>query len=413
MTAKSKSICTVCSLLCPLVDPPERVSSKGPAGSRSSVADCSMRNRWIDLRSRTKPINTLPQTLLDDAAIGLLEQARRPLVWIDGADVETVRAAVELSRAWPATLHTPQLTGSKVVTGVTCAEGWFGATLADAARHSRLLITLGTRWMQSMPLLVDRFFGHREDLQWWSIQADETAANTHSKQPTRRLMWPRQRWYAALSDLVQQTQASDSHADDTLAAAILQSSSTTILWDKSEIQCDSDEPLVLLLHLLAKNRSTKARLSLLPINSDSGSETAEAALLWLTGCASTAKPTSNGWISPSHYQHYSPADWRAEFDYILAVRNTPSVKPITINADLVLCPPSDSPSTSNPKVIPVGAAGVDHDALLFRGDHGMTCFAPAPTPQLNLSTAEVTLPTAAQRLQQVTEILTDIKRGSV
>ncbi len=423
MTAKPKSICTVCSLLCPLAEPPMLVSSNGQAVSRSSAADCSMRNRWIDLRNRSKSVNALPQASLDHAAIELLKQARRPLIWIDGADVETVRSAVNLARVWPATIHAAKSIGSKVVSQVTCADGWFGTTLADAARHSQLLITLGTRWMQSMPLLVDRFFGHREDLQWWSIQADEAAddqvMNAESRclqkclRPSREVVWPRQQWYSKLSELVQQIQASDLQDDDNLATAILQSPSTTILWDKTEIKCEADESLVLLLQQLAKNRSTKARFSLLPINSDSGRETSEAALLWLTGCASTAKPTSDGWISPAHYQHYSMADWRAEFDCILVVRSTPSTEPITINADLLLCSQSDVTASTisqvNPHMIPAGTAGVDHDALLFRGDHGMTCFAPAP--QMNLSTAEVTLPTAAQLLRQAAAIVTDIKRG--
>ena len=57
-------------------------------------------------------------------------------------------------------------------------------------------------------------------------------------------------------------------------------------------------------------------------------------------------------------------------------------------------------------MIPVGTAGVDHDALLFRGDHGMTCFAPA-----TVTTAEVTPPTAAQLLRQAAGIVSDIKRG--
>ncbi len=427
MTAKNKSICTVCSLLCPLAEPPMMEPSRGHSGIRSSVTDCSMRNRWIDLRSRSKSVNTLPKTSLHLSALESLKKARRPLIWIEGADVETVRSAVELARFWPATLHVAQSIGSKVVSRVTCADGWFGTTLADAARHSQLLITLGTRWMQSMPLLVDRFFGHRENLQWWSIQVDkqtnDLAINARPRSlekplyPTQQVVWPRQQWISKLSELVQLVQASDSQDDDTLAAAILQSPSTTILWDKTEIQCDTDESVVILLQQLAKNRSTKARFSLLPINNDSGRETAEAALLWLTGCASTAKLTSDGWISPSHYQHYSLADWRAEFDFILAVRNTPSIEPITINADLLLCSTIESVSASTsdliPNVISVGMAGVDHDALLFRGDHGMTCFAPATSTLQTLSTAESTLPTVAQLLRQTTAVLTDIKRGSV
>ncbi len=430
MTAKNKRICTVCSLLCPLAEPPMLESSRGHSGIRS-VADCSMRNRWIDLRSRSKSVSTLPQTSLDQSALESLKQARRPLIWVEGADVETVRSAVQLARVWPATIHVAQSIGSKVVSRVTCADGWFGTTLADAARHSQLLITLGTRWLQSMPLVVERFFGHREDLHWWSIQADEeadfqvsNAASQSLKQslqqslkqsirPSHQVVWPRGQWYVKLSELAQQLQSPDSQEDDSLAAAILHSPSTTILWDKSEMQSDADESLVLLLQQLAKNQSNKARFSLLPINSDSGSETAEAALLWLTGCASTAKPTSDGWISPSHYQQYSMADWRAEFDFVLAVRNTPSIEPIIINADLLLCPPSDVSDASTPCVISVGTAGVDHDALLFRGDHGMTCFAPATSALQTLSSAESALPTAAQFLQQMAAVLTDIKRGSV
>lgn len=421
MTAKSKSICAVCSLLCPLAEPPMLDPSRGHAGSRSCVADCSRRNRWIDLRTGANSVNTLLHASLDQAAIGLLKQARRPLIWIDGADVETVRSAVELSKVWYATIHAAQSTGSKVVSRVTCADGWFGTTLADAARHSQLLITLGTRWTQSMPLLVDRFFGQRQDLQWWSIQADDKAddqgtnalswAMQQPLKPSRQVVWPRGRWNTKLSQLAQQVQSTDCPPKfDSLAAAILQSSSTTILWDKSEIQSDADETLVLLLHQLAKCRSTNARLSLLPINSNPGNETSQAALLWLTGCASTARPTSDDWVSPSHYQHYSLADWRAEFDCILAIRNTPSTKPVTISADLLLCPPSDS--TPAPllnvltKAIPVGTAGVDHDALFIRGDHGMTCFAPA-----TVSATEVKLPTASQLLRQAAVILNDFKRG--
>lgn len=371
MTAIQKRICTICSLLCPL---------DGTADSES-VNACPVRFQWLESHKQFVPSCSIDLQLIRDRMQVALRSASKPLIWIEGADVQTVRTAVLLAQHWSAAIHVVKTLGSQHVTSTTCNDGWFGTTLADAGLHAKLVIAIGQSWKTNLPRLQERFFGSREDLAWWRIlpnDCDAAEVPSEATQRTRNLFWPRHEWYSRFSQLVQQIEQSQSQHCDSLAQAVLGSDNTTILWETSEFSAHEDEFIVFQLYQLARIRSRSARCSLLPLDRDSGATTASSTLLWLTGCSETAIPSDNGsWQSPERYQFFKTEDWNREFDFIVQLGTTARHSEQShLRAVLKVLQSGDSESTQECDSLSIGTAGVDHPALLMRGDHGLCSFAP-------------------------------------
>ncbi|MFO0944218.1 MAG: hypothetical protein U0930_26210 [Pirellulales bacterium] len=351
-----------------------------------------------------------------------------------------MRCVVKLAEAWRATIVVPQSSGNRYVSNITCNDGWFGTTLADAAEHSQLVIAIGSNWIHQLPRLKDRFFSQRQNQIWWQIRGpDLTDPPSSPDLPSfpgggnHCSVWPRDTWYARICELVQQIARNDVANSDGLAKHILQSNYTTIIWEKSELAESQDEFLIYQLNQLAKVRSQHARCSLLALDSDVGSVTASAVLLWLTGCSDVAVPnqsnwsqskwSQSNWISPAYYHNYEIDDWTAEFDFVVRINTTASRKSATAipahlhldhfvsDSGMPLQLQSTSPN-AEPVRMRVGVAGIDHDAILFRGDHGLTCFSPAERVASSLrpedhSAVDAVVFSAAQVLQEMQLLIKD------
>lgn len=427
MTASPNRICTICSLLCPV---------DGPFGPNQG-RDCTLRTNWLTRHGLGKPTQASQLSGLMDRHQSAVRSAKQPLIWVDGCDVETMRSAVKLAQVWQASIVVSKPRGAKHITSITCNDGWLGTTLADAARHSQLVIALGDGWRSGLPRLKERFFGHCDELVWWDICDSKHNVSTadcsdktedQSGGRSRIAPWPRNRWYSQFSHLTQQIRSNQPADEDGLLQAILKSQYTTILWDKSELSLVDDEFVVYQLNQLASLRSQTARCSLLPLDENVGTDTASAVLLWLTGCSDIATFKQNSWTSPSHFQHYSTSDWNAEFDFVVRISNTVSRQMLSgPKANLHICHASldDSNASSNrvysdnnsSQHICVGTAGVDHDSILFRGDHGMTCFAPADdqafgsTASSDASQSDASTISAWRVLDALRSLISDQSRG--
>lgn len=423
MTNNSKSICTVCGLLCPNSSPEDRLQ----------VRSCPLAQSFFSSSTAKQSVHVDLETIAHRIQ-QLLDNARRPLIWIDGADVASTRAAVALAWKHQAALHVPQSQGGRVVQQVVCSDGWLGTTLADAAEHAHLVITLGTSWLNQMPLLLERWIrrspANARDTaaaarrQWWQIgspPSETTQLNSslesriQNSKPDQWLRWPRCDWYPRFSEVVRglnelsqldppsmaKPNAAPVAADDGVARlvhAIGNSPNTTIVWEQSELDRPEDEMLVYRLLNLARIRNRIARCSLLALNADAGRETARETLLWLTGCDGMAIPHGDRWVDSQETLSEPCSRWLRRFDAILMVRNTPSVTPlpdigwqIALVGHGIACHHAGSSSA-----IPVALAGVHAPAFLLRGDRGVFQFAAVEQSQVVYSASQI-LQLAASR----------------
>ena len=113
--------CCLCSLLCPAV----------PVSDETSLERCTRRQAW------QKNSRHAPHSIQDDSTLASfarevvdLLDVDQSLLWVDAADVNTMRAAVTLAQQLGCTLHVGQGTGAEVVKRVTASEGSLSTTLA-------------------------------------------------------------------------------------------------------------------------------------------------------------------------------------------------------------------------------------------------------------------------------------------
>jgi hypothetical protein len=410
MTDEPVRQCTLCGLLC----------AQTSTASSWALNDCSIYRHWTRTTksSSLRPdLNRLAQAAPEQIR-RLLAGAQHPLIWLDTADVLTTRAAVELAGKYAATVHIPQSIGQMSLRRVMANDGWFGTTLAEMAEQSHLVITLGSRWAERIPLLAHRWLSSAtgSGRQWWTVHPagepfPSSSIPADCTEHLRRLDWPRREWYSRFTQVNQRVaeisgcssggyrapasviesvraNVNDSLESETaarsrpiaeiaqLADAIAASPSTTLLWEVSELDEAEDQQLIYRLFQLSQSRSEKAICNLLAIDSEVGRETARATLLWLTGCTGTAQPTGSGWRRPEFVEHFSWSQWQQAFDFILLIRALPSPDPLPqLQSTITLC---ESPEVANPDLhhglIPIAASGMQSEAFLLRGDHGSTLF---------------------------------------
>jgi len=405
MTNQPVPFCTFCGLLC----------SIDALHQQHAIFSCPRVQSYFSLDPQPSQTTDGNVQSIAEQVHQLLSKARRPLLWLDGADVLTTRAAVDLAWKHRAAIHVPKSTGGQIVHRLVCSDGWLGTTLADMSEHAQLVITLGTSWITQMPLLVHRWFkaplpGDQsqprpaDSRQWWHIGSQlaameqlgsQLASSAATAMPDRWFQWPQSEWYLRMTECVRllgnaqhqsahgtvhtETQASATSTDEELLAnAICNSVNTTIVWEISEFKRPEDEMIVYRLLNLARLRNQFARCSLLALNADAGRETAHETLLWLTGCDGVAVPDGDKWKGSLGMVGSNDSDWHNDYDVIVLVRNTPSLSPLPdIGWHMALCDPGSiglSPTTL--KTVPVAMAGVQVPAFLLRGDRGTLQFVP-------------------------------------
>ncbi|MBX3420894.1 MAG: hypothetical protein KF752_04980 [Pirellulaceae bacterium] len=390
MTKHPVSICAICGLLC----------ADDRQAESNSVHSCGRRVAWFHQhRPATSQAalgcgTNIPLESVCAQIDRVLTTAKRPLIWIDGADVQTMRAAVLLAQKHFGTIHVAQSSGQSAVQRVMTGDGWFGTTLADASRHSRLLITLGSSWIERSPKLLDGF-DFAESCRWWQIDVENGQQHPALPAPTRRLLWPRADWYrnfSRVASLLQRTSEPTFDATSAeivdLACALRESSNSTIAWEVSQLNNPDDELLIHHLWNLARVVNSSNRCQLLAFDSQPGLVTAQAALMWLTGCSATASYSGTDWSCPTYLSAFQLSDWQREFDGIVLVRNTPSPEPLTpLRSEVTLSESSmafrDGLHAGRQMV---AAVGVEDSGFLIRGDHGATHhLAPAMSSNHQLS----------------------------
>lgn len=422
--------------------------------------DCDRLRNWLsDQDALSKPNQEVfgRQATLDNARAHaqVLSTARRPLIWIESADVSATRAAIQLAEVCQAKVHVAQSPGAANVSAVTAACGTFTTSLAEVSAHADLVIHLGHRHLQELPRLGLRFLhdnahtgpgsGPRHVLIGDDVRTAliNTASGSrsyeekrsldggsHTGQPVAQckadreplvLAWPRDQWLDQLTRLLMVARgasvvrsnsepSSDSSAAD-LAEQLAASRYAVFMWDEDEFADELDRLLIERLFEIAQHYSRVTRCSLLPLSSDPGRVTAKETVLWLTNVAGTARFTDGQWRRPTMGLAKSLHQWQREHDWILCVRNLPSDRPLpnlrfdfTIDA---LCNQragnirsgSSSPAVGEAKQIAqVAAVGLETAGHLFRLDHAYGVRLAPVSPSDTVLTAERILRELARTL---------------
>ncbi len=366
-----------------------------------------------------------------------LQVSRQPLIWIDAADVHTLRCAVALAQAVRGTIHVGLSTGAAASHRVLTSQGWLGSSLAEVASHADLIISLGGGLQAEAPLLAPRFFApalNGDRAQWWHIDshaANSQAANSQAANslaadsssdlqpsPTWTAVWPRAEWYAQLT-LVMLGLQDDSVRADAVAGQMhestrallgkLRSAKNTVwLWDVDEFRDAIDELCIQRLLGISRLLSQTARCGLLGLDAQVGRVTAMETLLWLTGCSGTAQFDGQRWSQPHALSELALEDWSGVFDSILVVRSLPSVYPLPSlpEAQFLVTEPSLLPDhVSYEKVTTVASVGVDRAGHVMRGDRATLLYCPADTAPSPSTTMTSRLPTAGELLQHLRQRL--------
>lgn len=410
MTTRDIPICSACSLLC----------SSNDNSERSALISCPLRSRYLHLPLPDLPHSTRSVDDLSRDIAQLLSTRERPLIWLDGADVQTTRSAVRLSQVSGAAIAVSQSAGQRAVQQVMASDGWLGTTLADMRQHSRLIITLGDLFLEHSPFLAERFLSDAPagaERCWYHVSDKGSDVWPHRVRPDLHLVWPRASWYANVISLNLGLRGTGSTwvqatVENQLLEAIGRSTYTTIMFDTEEMADPESQMLVQQLLTLCRYRSRDARCNLLAWDSDAGSATAQAVLLWLTGCCQFARPTQSGWSSHDHFARYQPSDWQEEFDGILMIRSAPSMRRLPeLSSDITLC---ENPRSVIPGLHhgfhPIAAAGMDCDAFFCRGDHAMISFAKGQKPSQastvgSYASARRLAPTATELLSSTARLV--------
>lgn len=401
------SHCCLCGLLCSLEH------AGVAAAPLAAVSSCARRRQWQERSQTVLPGSLRPGDEEVTALKTLFSPEHKSLIWIDAADVATLRAAVQLAQATGATLHVGGTTGAEIAQRVLTSEGWLGTSLGEVATHADLIITLGDSLLSEFPLLSERFIQPtvKENRGRWLHLSSQAQPQPVTAGATRHY-WPRQEWYNRLSELLMRMQphalVSSTPELQQLSAALQTARSCVWLWDVDEF-CDSiDELTIRRLLGIARKLSEHSRCSLLAMDTRVGRVTADETLLWLTGCRSTARYINQRWVCPPEMAEYTLDAWAATFDKILLVQTVPTVGALPdLPCSHYLLPATRLPgitaqggSAATPRITSVAAVGIETPGHLFRGDRATMFFCqPEPAELARRDTTH--LPTAAALLDAV------------
>lgn len=385
------SECCYCSLLC---------------SETSDTESCPRRMRVL--------AQPLPPTLYGafDPLRSLLSIAQDdwPLIWVDSADVGTMREVIRFAEICDATVHIGQSTGTRIQKRITASEGWLGASLNEAALHADLVISLGDSLPAELPQLGGLLATHtshpKTRLHIGSTKSIE--------EQTESIVLPRQHWYEAFSQLLHHLRDKENAPAVSpqlaqLGSAIEASRYAVIVWQVDEFLDEIDELLLRRLSELARFRSQTARLALVCIDPNCGRVTAHETMLWATGFAPTATFNHGAWHARKDLASAKLDEFQQAHSSILMIRTTCSGAALpAIAADLALLPTLERnlAPESIKHTVSISGIGDERPGFLFRGDHSLVLNCQPTTP-------EETSPAAADLLAQATQAIANAKRDQV
>ncbi len=376
--------CCYCGLLC---------------GSASEIRDCPKR---LSVLARDSIRGSTSSANITDALVGL---ARTPetLVWVDAADVATMREVIRFAEASDATVHIGQTTGTKIQKRVAATEGWLGASLNEAANHADLVITFGDSLLSELQRIDQLLNRQTSDAKHWCHIGSQPLQPTDSN-----ITLPRTDWYESLTSLLLAIREPKLHVDPSPAVGKLRDRLAAcrygvIVWHADEFLDELEELTLRRLSELARQVSVTSRLSLVCIESNPGRVTAQETMLWATGQSPSATFRGGEWIQRKDLDTYGLQDFQNGFKSVLMVRSVCTAAPLpNLACDVALLPGRElhlAPQSCT-MAATVAAVGEQQPGLLFRGDHAAVLKYEAAEQSSNLSTIETLLSDAAKRLAE-------------
>lgn len=416
------SHCCLCGLLCSL--------------DRAATDACPRRSDWLKQTAAQQsnyPGSHEPLTPAELAAqietiAAHFHPSRRSLIWIDGADVHTLRSAVKLTMAVGGTIHVGQSTGGAASHRVLTSQGWLGSSLAEVASHADLIISLGSCLRTEAPLLAQRFISPAlasGRAQWCYIDSHAVAPDTAAPDaatpqtgnhptPNWTVDWPRSKWYEQLTQIMLGLQ-DESACAESMAGRISESThellgklrgakNTVWIWDVDEF-CDAiDELIISRLLGIGRLLSQTARCGMLALDAQVGRVTASETLLWLTGCSGTAQFDGQHWRQPPTLAETPLEDWPNLFDSIVVVRSLPSVYPLpNLQASHFIVPDGSllPDHIADTRVSVVSSVGIESAGHVMRGDRATMMYCQANAALARPMPTTPKRSTAAELLEQV------------
>ncbi|GAB5402913.1 MAG: hypothetical protein Aurels2KO_11440 [Aureliella sp.] len=357
--------CCYCGLLC---------------SSAPEISHCSRRKRVLDQndgQGDSAPDNAT-ETLL-----GFADTAR-PLIWVDAADVATMREVIRFAEAAGATVHVGQTTGTKIQKRVSASEGWLGASLNEAANHADLVISIGDSLHSEIPNIDRLLSGNRESQRHWCHIGSQPSEPADSN-----INLHRHEWYNSLTSLLLAIREPKLHvaaspAVNQLRERIETSRYGVIVWHADEFLDELDELILRRLTELARQVTQNSRLSLVCIDSSPGRITAQETMLWATGQVPSATFHNGTWVQRKELDAYTLQDFHESFTSTLMIRSVCTATPLpNLACDVALLPRRElhvAPQACR-SLVAVASVGEQIDGLLFRGDHAavIKCRAPQDT----------------------------------
>ncbi len=279
------------------------------------------------------------------------------LIWVDSADVESMRSILRYCELSKSTIHVGQCTGKEVTSRVMSSEGWLGTTLSETRTNCDMIIALGQTLLSSMPRLVELLSSADGPKRWIQLGPQSllgSAAETeHEHVPVEndaqlyRLLTSMLELHAGMAVEPQRGAA-------WLLDAINSAEKVAIVLDVADVVNDTTETCLRRLTQLARAFGDASKVSLLCLDSKPGRVTAEETLRWLTGHSPTARaafvsqPTCESqpgihkrWHAPEPTPK-SLEDWREKFDFVCTVRTIPADEPLpNLNPDLSIIAEGD------------------------------------------------------------------------
>lgn len=377
--------CPFCALHC---DDLTRASASTPPACGRAKAGLS---RWYDMGARPARISGEAAAFADafTAAQNLLKRAKSPLISGLGADVEGVRAALDLARITNAWFDPAHSAAQAALVSTTQRQGVIRTTFTEVRNRADLVIVLGSEVFADAPRIPERLLAPVSSIDGNDLSERRVlvigaspgqikkigGGPTHGvtlepvKCPTGEIPRFLQGLAARLTGHAPAAGRSMDAAIEEVAGAIGAARYTAFIWQADAALGPAPTLTTELLFDLIRRLNEKTRAAGLPLGGAHGAASAMAVTTWQTGYPSRIRFVK-GKAEYNPVEHaFADVIANARADFVVWVDAFNGL-PVPDCGDIpVLLLGGDEADAEQAEVrLPVGLPGLDHDAQVIRGD---------------------------------------------
>lgn len=379
------AVCPFCALHC------DDVALHGIQAAPACARAMAGLARWHDSAARPARIDgkAAPMAEALAAAQRLVKRARQPLVSGLGADVDGVRAALDLARSRNAWFDPAQSEAQAPLVSATQRQGVIRTTFTEVRNRADLVIVLGSELLSDVPRFIERVVAATRSVDGRDLGGRRVlvvgATSGQLKKalpgtPAERLPEAIKCGADGVPELLQALAArlaghtppasrQIERAVETLAEAIAAASYTAFVWQSDAALGKAPAVTTELLFDLIARLNQTARAAGLPVGGAHGAASAMAVTTWQTGFPSRVRfqrgkteynPTQFAW--PQLLTDGAP-------DLVIWVDAFHAMPlPDCGDTPVLLIGGNESDAERATVRLPAGVPGLDHDGQLIRGD---------------------------------------------